>query len=420
MGVPGGHPIWLHIHVPYCPQSCAYCHCGRQQLADRSQLDGWLERTRAEVEFFAPVLAGTSVRQEYFGGGTPNLLSPDQLEVLFTLVETHFDHGSVARRTFEMLPSAYRPGSLEVVARHGIRRLSCGVQSTGTDVLKRAGRQSDFARLGSLMEEARGRGIDDVNLDLAWGLKGESEEGLFQSLDNVLALQPTSISVHLISPTAKNPMFETEAEAIAMYRRFRALPHGPHGRRLIELWPEYTWRELPTVMVVLRKDYVDAGRYRTWQYSDTEAVGIDQFGIGRHAGSHLLGWARFMNMTDVERFDPDEAGYLLSQADAVVDGAMDALAGLMRDDYFDFAAIAGYYGVQAVSPVRAAIEELVAEGQIHRDGSFYRCSPGAGGYMRPAELALFDLATSRAEAIEKGSRSAQSPAPADVERRAPA
>ena len=195
--VPPGHPIWLYLHVPYCPQTCAYCHCGQQLLTDKKDLDTWVDRICAEIEFFAPVLSRTRVQQQYFGGGTPNLLADEQLDKVLTTLETHVSYDPSGRKTMEMLPSAYRPGALKVAARHGIRRLSCGVQSTVTSVLGKVARKPDFGPLEPLMREAWERGVVDINLDLAWGFKGDSEAVLFRSLADVLTLNPTTVTVSL-------------------------------------------------------------------------------------------------------------------------------------------------------------------------------------------------------------------------------
>jgi len=399
---PAGHPLWMHVHVPYCPQICSFCHCGKLLLKDPSQLEDWLDRVRAEVEFFAPAMAGARVRHLYLGGGTPNVLAPAQLDRLLGLLAAHFDLDPDGRRTLEMLPSAYRAGTLEVAARRGITRLSAGVQSTESPLLDRVGRAPDFAPLARMMTEARGLGIEDINVDLAWRLPGDTEALFFRSLAAVLDLRPTTVSVHLLAPTPLNPVFGSPAEERDVYARFCGFADGEPARRLVATHPDYVWRRLPTVMTLARRDYVAADRYRTWQYSDMETVAVDMFGLGRFALSHLLGAARYENLTHVGRFDPDEPGYRLSLTDGVVDGAMDAFAELVRDDVVDTALLSARYGDEAVAPVRALLDSLVARGHLQREDTSYRRAPVGASLACGPVGELVELAETRAEPLNPG------------------
>lgn len=412
---PEGHPIWMHVHVPYCPQLCTFCHCGRQLLTSDDQLDAWVERARREIAFFGPALRRARVRHQYFGGGTPNLLSPDQLDALLDALEAAFDHDPAGRRTLEVLPSAHQPGTLAVAARHGVRRLSCGVQTTAREVLDGVGRAPDLARLAEIMREAGALGLDDVNVDLAWGLRGDDEGRFYESLAEVFALDPTTVTVHMLAPTPKHAVFEGEAEERALYRRFRALPDGEGARRLAAAFPAYRWRKLPTVLVAARADYLAAGRFHTWQYSDMETVGVDSFGLGTYAQSHLLGRARYENVSPVSRFDPDERGYRLMTTTPAVDGAMDALAALARDGLCDLAAVAAGLGGGDLAPVAAVLDGLVAAGHLSRDGQTY-ARRGEGDALTLGPLAaLFDLAAESARALNPlpSTRGAAAPRAAD-------
>jgi len=394
-----GHPIWMHVHVPYCPQICSFCHCGKLMLTSPAQLDEWVDRAAAEAAFFAPALRGARVYRQYFGGGTPNLLAPAQLDRLLDLLEASFDHDPAGRRTLEVLPSAYQTGTLEVAARHGVRRISAGVQSTEVRLLDRVGRAPDIAPLARIMEEAARHGVDDVNVDLAWRLPGDTEELFFRSLAAVLDLRPTSVSVHLLAPTPLNPMFASPEEELAIFREFVGFPEGESARRLAETHPEFSWRRLPTVLTLARRDYVEAGRYYTWQYSDMETVGVDMFGLGRFALSHLLGGARYENLTRVDRFDPDEPGFRLAYTDGAIDGAMDAIGELVRDDACDLAALRARYGDEDLAPVRAALDDLVARKHLRREGDRYRRKPDPGSlYLGPVGE-LLDVAAARVEAL---------------------
>ncbi len=396
-------PVWMHVHVPYCPQLCSFCHCGRLLLTDPQRLEEWIERTRAEIAFFAPALKGAFVRHQYFGGGTPNLLTPQQLDTLFGMLEDNFEHDPTGRRTLEMLPSIYRRETLEVAARHGLRRVSCGVQSTDGEVLGLVQREPDIAPLRRLMNDARDLGFTDVDIDLAWGFQADSEAHFFRSLTDVLALGPESVAVHLLAPTARNPLYKTFAEERDVYRRFRALPHGDGARALAQSFPDYEWRLLPTVAVVVRRDYVEAGEYHSWQYSDMETFGMDMFGLGRYSLSHLPGWGRYENKTDVSAFDPDEAGFRLAITDGAIDAAMDVLSDLLCDRSCAPERVAARYGEAAVRPALEALDALERSGSISRRGGRYEyLLPADSVFMGPVKVLLEDVVVPRSLKLNPG------------------
>jgi hypothetical protein len=381
----------MHVHVPYCPQICSFCHCGRRLLKHRDQLEEWLDRTLAEIDFFAREMKSTHVRHQYFGGGTPDLLSPDQLDRLLHRLEDRFDHTRAMRRTFEILPSNCTREVLEVAVGHGIRRISGGVQSVDGQVLAGVSRAPDLAPLRRIIADARVIGIADINIDLAWGLAGDSEAQLYTSLQAVLALEPESVSIHLLAPTPLHPVYASDDEEVELYERFLALPK--------RAFPGYVWKRLPTVMVLAREEYVEAGHYYSWMYSDMETLGCDLFALGRHGLSHIRGRARYENVSPVSGpFDPRQPAYRISRTDGTVDGAIDTLSDLLRDQVCDFTWIRELYGAESTLPVVAAMDKLVEDGALLSEAGVFRDPRGPTLFL--GELSsLLELARSQTRAL---------------------
>ncbi|MEZ4394489.1 MAG: radical SAM protein [Polyangiales bacterium] len=397
----GPRPVWMHVHVPYCPQICSFCHCGKLLLTQPAQLDAWLARAEDEARFFSPALRGAHVQNLYLGGGTPNLLSPKQLERLMVALRGAFDFAPEGRRTLEVLPSAYRDGTLAVAAAHGINRLSAGVQSSERALLDGVGRAPDLARLEVILREAAALGVDDVNVDLAWRLQGDTEARFFRSVADVLDLGPSTVSVHLLAPTAAHPVYASVADEREVYRQFRGFAEGEGARALARSHPEYVWRALPTVMTLARRDYVDAGRYFTWQYSDMETVEMDMFALGRFGLSHLLGAARYENASPVSEFNPDAPAYRVTRVDGATDGAMDALSHLIRDGRCEPETLRRFYG-DDVDELRAKLDALCAEGTLRREGEVYRTDRDPGSLGMGPLSALFSAAEQRARELNAG------------------
>jgi coproporphyrinogen III oxidase-like Fe-S oxidoreductase len=84
------HPYWMHVHIPFCPQSCSYCQCSRKLLSHEDELREYLAWLHDEIRYFAEVGQRGLVRFQYLGGGTPNMLSAEQLEALFAELNTGY------------------------------------------------------------------------------------------------------------------------------------------------------------------------------------------------------------------------------------------------------------------------------------------------------------------------------------------
>jgi hypothetical protein len=139
-----------------------------------------------------------------------------------------------------------------------------------------------------------------------------------------------------------------------------------------------------------------------------ETVGVDMLGLGRYALSHLLGRARYENLTAVDRFEPSEPGYRLAYVDGVVDGALDALADLLRDGDCDFASIQRRYAPDRLEAVHSVLETLVGEGFLVRDRARY-AGPGVTSELFGPAGDFADLAMSRAQALNPGAAVAERP-----------
>lgn len=184
----------LYVHVPFCAVKCAYCDfaafSGHNHRAER-----YLAALGKELDAFA----GTAVRTLYIGGGTPTELSAGQLRRLLWTVEDRF--GPVAaldETTCEANPETTDRERLDVLRAGGVTRLSLGLQAKQDRLLKTLNRQHDFARFERAFEDARAAGFDNINVDLMFGLPGQSEADLLDSIDAAAALGPEHVSVYAL------------------------------------------------------------------------------------------------------------------------------------------------------------------------------------------------------------------------------
>ena len=361
-----GHPYWLYTHIPFCPQICSFCQCSTSLRKSDEQVAAYLEWLEGEIEFFSDVSQPGLVQFQYVGGGTPNLLSEPQLDRLLGTINRHFRFTSTSRRTFEFLPSSLRSDTLPLVRAHGFNRLSCGVQSWSDRTLKAVNRsRAGLDELGRTIEQAYGLGFDEVNVDLIFGIGGESSRGFLEGLLELLARNPTTVTIHNIIPTVTNPVFSSVQEELASHAAFEALSQTI-GDAVARHFPHLEWVLRPNCWLVVDRRFRQGSKFSYWYYSDNERLHIDMLSVGRFAHSNILGQVFYENLSYAERYDPDEASYAAFLKTPVIDAAMDAITDLVGDRSCDLAPIAGRYGRQSVEVVERVLERLERERLVRR------------------------------------------------------
>lgn len=187
----------LYLHVPFCATRCSYC-----DFYTRTNLR-LMERYHAallkELELRAPEAADETVEHIYLGGGTPSLLSIKQLEAIFEAIRRHYDLLPGGEITLEANPDDISPAYAEALGRLPINRVSMGVQSFDEGELRLLGRRHSRAQALRAVELLRSVGLDNLSLDLIYGLPAQTLEGWRSSLMQMLEIAPPHLSAyHLI------------------------------------------------------------------------------------------------------------------------------------------------------------------------------------------------------------------------------
>ncbi len=194
----------LYLHIPFCKHRCAYCDFNTYT----SLLD--LRETYADalVAEMAQV-AGTLRRPAhtiFFGGGTPSLMSPASLERILDGVRANFQLAVDAEVTMEANPGTVDLDYLTAVRQAGINRLSFGVQSVVQSELALLEREHDFTTVVEAVAMARQVGLNNFNLDLIYGVPGQTLASWEQSIRAVLDLDPTHLSLYCLTIEPGTPM----------------------------------------------------------------------------------------------------------------------------------------------------------------------------------------------------------------------
>src|SRR6266480_1918936 len=197
----------VYIHIPFCSSHCSYCDFAtglyQHGLADKYVQTLIKEITQAP-EKGRPCVVDTV----YFGGGTPSLLSPSQLERILAAVRDSFEIDSQAEMTMEMNPGSVTAENLSDFRSLGINRASFGAQTFDDAELARLGRSHTSADTFNTFRDLRNSNFDNVSFDLIAGLPGQSLVRWEENVAKALKLQPEHLSFYLLEVHASSPLAE--------------------------------------------------------------------------------------------------------------------------------------------------------------------------------------------------------------------
>ncbi len=196
----------LYIHVPFCRSKCLYCAFFSQVYTPELE-QSYFQALAKEIRIRGDQAGGKEISSIYLGGGTPTLLSALLLTKIIDLAASHFSLAPELEFTVEANPEDIKdkdyPSALKDL---GVNRLSLGVQSLDDEVLARLGRRhtADQAmRAAVLVREA---GLDNLSLDLIWGLPGQTLEGWMEDLETALILDPKHVSCYGLTLEPDTPL----------------------------------------------------------------------------------------------------------------------------------------------------------------------------------------------------------------------
>jgi oxygen-independent coproporphyrinogen III oxidase len=180
----------LYVHVPFCPKICPYC-CFHVTLADKKKSETFL---RSLVNEYISIQSQLDLDTLYLGGGTPTALSTAQLESLLKVLLDGPD--SNVEATSECNPSTLSLQKAKALTSLGVNRLSIGAQSFNPEMLKALGRSHSVQAINECVKTARSAGFSNINLDLIFGIPGQSLASWKETLDAALSLNPQHLSCY--------------------------------------------------------------------------------------------------------------------------------------------------------------------------------------------------------------------------------
>ena len=315
--------IGVYIHVPFCASKCAYCDFYSRVRQD--QKAGYLDAL--EQEMFGWKNRGLKADTVFFGGGTPSLLTPSELERIVHAVKTNFALLPDAEVTMEANPETVDQAYLEAVAALGINRLSFGVQSAIDRELKALGRRHTYERAVQAVSDAKAASFSNISVDLMLGIPYQTADSLRVTLSQILALAPQHVSCYLLKIEEGTPFYRKNAGQLCASEDETADFYLTVARTLRQAG--YHHYEISNFALPGFESHHNLKYWRDQPY----------LGFGPAAHSCIDG-RRFYNPPDLQQYiETDGRCSLREESGAVQDAAERLMLGLRLDEGVDLSEI---------------------------------------------------------------------------------
>ena len=220
----------LYIHIPFCVKKCAYCDF-LSGPASNQQIEEYVQALIEEIRYYKEFAKNYEVSTVFWGGGTPSLLTGEQMKALMeTLGQTFFIRQN-AEITMEANPGTVTVEKLLACQKAGINRISFGLQSVNNEELKMLGRIHTYEEFLESYEAARKAGFQNINVDLISAIPKQTVSSWEQTLQTIISLQPEHISAYSLIVEEGTPFAKLYGEGCELEH---LLPSEEEERRMYE------------------------------------------------------------------------------------------------------------------------------------------------------------------------------------------
>jgi oxygen-independent coproporphyrinogen-3 oxidase len=198
-------PYALYVHIPFCTAKCTYCDFN-SYAGQGSLMAPYAETVALEAGLWSEAMAGRTATTVFFGGGTPSLLPLEHMQTIVVGLGSRFDIAADAEISIEANPGTVDAAHLKGLRALGFNRISFGVQSFHDEELRQLDRIHDAREVEDAYRWARAAGFENVNLDLIYGLIGQSMAAWQENLEKALALDPDHLSLYALTIEDGTPL----------------------------------------------------------------------------------------------------------------------------------------------------------------------------------------------------------------------
>ncbi len=361
--------IGLYLHVPFCEALCSFCFCPTSVPDKADKLESYAESVIREIDYFAPIFAGRAFQSFFVGGGSPSLLSAQQLRRTLGRCAKRFTFEPGALLSIEANPKSTDPDKLAAMREAGFNRISFGVQSMNPRVLESINRAYQTEEMvAAAVEEARRAGFDEINLDFLLGLQSDDERSFLDTFRRVARLRPTTLTVCGLSLTEgyvrSNRLDRGSYEA--KYEELIARMLEPMGKAAAEEGYRCDWLVPQSgSWVFMAEDCPRPVLERMERCYSIDKGPSSIFGLGPHSQSRVFGgWLYERSGTSKRDFTEDEGVYLARPVSLKQEMMRHILYTFEIDSGLPRAPFQEMFGVDPLEPFQGEFAALEALGQV--------------------------------------------------------
>ena len=346
-------PIGIYVHIPFCKSKCNYCDfCSYPSLYE-ARADEYVERVIAEAGGYRkehPLRVDTV----YFGGGTPSLLTPSQLERLLKSLREVFDILPDAEITLEANPGTLTEEKARGYKALGVNRISLGVQTIHEKELKSLGRihtYGDFLTSYKLLREC---GFDNISVDLMYGIPHQTADSFTETLREIISLKPEHISAYGLIVEEGTPFYDVadslplpteDAECDMYYTAADILKKAGYSHYEISNYARPSYKSRHNLKYWRDEEYIGLG-----------AAAYSYFGGSRYGNPRSFD--KYMSGASRDNVDtPDREGEMFEYA----------MMHLRLDEGITLADYKARFGTDFTSERESVIEKYRAAGMLTLD-----------------------------------------------------
>ncbi|MFZ5718226.1 MAG: oxygen-independent coproporphyrinogen III oxidase [Pseudomonadota bacterium] len=194
--LPSEAPVSVYLHIPFCHRLCWYCGCNTRATTRHEPVSEYVNLLLREATLLEAALPGRlGASAIHLGGGSPNMLSPVELDVIFGAVDRVFDRRPDREVAAELDPANLTEDWVRAAARHGLNRASLGVQTLDPQVQESVNRVQSLEVVTAGVEWLRAAGIGSINIDLMYGLPHQTTANVLATVESVLRLRPERLAL---------------------------------------------------------------------------------------------------------------------------------------------------------------------------------------------------------------------------------
>lgn len=309
-------PLGLYLHFPFCVRKCRYCDFLSFPSGEAGR-EIYLERLKEEIKARGAIYQDYNIETLFIGGGTPSLMTGQQLTELLDTVRASFHVSPVGEWTMECNPGTTDAETLRIYRNAGINRLSFGLQSMNDEELKYLGRIHTAKQFAENYQAARRVGFENINIDLMSALPGQTTASWLDTLNKAAAFEPEHLSAYSLIIEEGTPFWDLygddrsgEADVDGIIADGVV---GQQGKAAILTLPD---EDSERQMYHLTKRILAEKGYERYEISNYARKGFecrhnliywqrkDYLGLGLGAAS-MVGNRRFSNVSDMTSYMHD-------------------------------------------------------------------------------------------------------------------